>query len=173
MMKKSVTAFTLGMISSFICLAWGVIAAITGDILAATNVARSVTKLIAVFGWVCLFGSIVGLAGSALCLKNSIVGALCLTISSAMCGTLLVYLTVEAVMGHLAFASIIVLLLLSLAVMIIATIFGFLARSVEKPHYANDVKDDYKGPDASKNMYHYNRDKFNQEENKENENKDE
>lgn len=163
-MKKSVTAFTLGMISSFICLAWGIISAITGDILAVAGVAKSVTKLIAVFGWVCLFGSILGIAGSALCLKNSIAGALCLTISSAMCGTLLVYLTVEAVLGNLAFASIIVLLLLSLAVMILATVFAFFARKVEKPHYANDVKDDYKGPDASKNMYHYNREKFNSHE---------
>ncbi len=156
-MRRSVTAFTLGMIGSLICFVWGILGAFCGDILAITGVAPQVTRLIAVFGWLCFFGSWLGIAGAGLTLKNARIGALCLLISSVLCGALLVDVVVETIKGNIISPAICVLLLFSLAIMVVAVVFGFLARKVKKPRYANDVKDDYQGPDASKNLYHYNR----------------
>lgn len=165
MVKKSVTAFTLGMISSFVCIVWGVIAGIFGDILAISGVAPNITKLIAVFGYICLFGGFVGIAGAGLSLKNSWWGALGLGISTLMCAPLFVFLMIQSVKGNLAFASIIVFLLLTITLMIVALFFALVSKPIQQPHYANDAPDNYAGPDAENNRYHYNRNNSNENKN--------
>lgn len=165
MIKKSVTAFTLGLISSLACLIWGIVAGIFGDALAISGVAQSITRLIAIFGYLCLFGGLVGIAGSGLSLKNSWWGALCLVISTIMCAPLFVFLTIQLVKGNLALASLIVFVLLTITLMIVALVFAFASKPVKQPHYANDTEDNYAGPDAKNNVYHYNRNESNDNKN--------
>lgn len=163
-MKRSVVAFTLGLISSLSCFVWGILGAFCGEILAIAGVASSVTTWIAVFGWICFFGSWLGIAGAGLSLKNARIGALCMLISSVLCGSLFVDIVVQVIKGNIISPAIIVLVLFTLILLIVAVAFGFLSKKENVPTYANEKKDDYLGPDADKNLYHYNRNTQNSDE---------
>lgn len=166
-MRRSVTAFTLGLISSLSCFVWGILGAFCGDILAVVGVAPSVTTLIAVFGWLCFFGSWLGIAGAGLSLKNARIGALCMLISSVLCGSLFVDIVIQVIKGNIISPAIIVLVLFSLVLLIVAVVFGFFAKKETVPSYANEVKETYNGPNVSENLYHYNRNTQNTEEEQE------
>lgn len=132
-MRKSITGFICGLIGSLFSLFWGFVCGITGS---AFGLATDAAEVIVfqVLGWVSFLGAILGIVGAALCIKKAKKGAICLTIASALCGALQIYLFVKAFATSFLMTSIIVFLLPTI-LLIVSTVFAWIA----KPSQVNNL----------------------------------
>lgn len=132
-MRKSITGFICGLIGSLFSSFWGFVCGITGS---AFGLATDAAEVIVfqVLGWVSFLGAILGIVGAALCIKKAKKGAICLTIASALCGALQIYLFVKAFATSFLMTSIIVFLLPTI-LLIVSTVFAWIA----KPSQVNNL----------------------------------
>ena len=123
-MRRSITSLICGLIGSLFSLFWGFVCGITGNALSIITAGANVLNIL---GWVAFLGAIAGIVGASLCVKQARKGAICLSAATALCGALQIYLFAHAVGSEMLMTSIIVFLLPTV-LLIVAAVFGFLAK---------------------------------------------
>ena len=123
-MKRSITSLICGLIGSLFSLFWGFVCGITGN---ALSIIAAEANVLNILGWLAFLGAIAGIVGASLCVKQARKGAICLSAATALCGALQIYLFAHAVGSAMLMTSIIVFLLPTI-LLLVAAIFGFLAK---------------------------------------------
>lgn len=129
-MKKSLPAFIFALIASLYCLFFGFIYAILGDIFTALT-GTSEASILVILSWTVMVGSVLGIIGASLCFKHAKTGAIILTIATIMCGGLLIYAIINAIISSSEFSIdlMLILYIISIVLFILATIFAYLAKA--------------------------------------------
>lgn len=129
-MKKSLPAFIFALIASLYCLFFGFIYAILGDLFTALAGTPQASILV-ILSWTIMIGSVLGIIGASLCFKHAKIGAIILTIATIMCGSLLIYSIINAIISSSGFSIdlMLILYIISIVLFILATIFAYLAKA--------------------------------------------
>lgn len=149
-MKRSLPAFIIGLITSIFSLFWGFSTVLFGNFITAlisginssggSGVEASSTTVgvvIMILGWLGFLGGILGIIGASQCFKKAKIGGILLTISSVLCGSLLIYLFVKTTIntGTKMLVTSIMIYLVPVALFIASTICAFLAKPYQpKPN---------------------------------------
>lgn len=128
-MKRSISAFVLGLIGSIFCLYQGFGVALFGDI-ANSITGEGVATIFVLLGWVCFLGAILGIVGASLCFKKARVGGVLLLISTLMCGALTGYalISILSVSADGLAVSSLMMQIIPVILILIATILAFCAK---------------------------------------------
>ncbi len=127
-MRRSVTSLICGLIGSLICLAWGFIGAVAGNIITGVSEGETGT-LFSVLAWFGFFGAIVGIVGSALCVKKAKPsGAICLSIATILCGSFHIYCFAKIAAMEAVWMTLIVFTFLPVVLLIVSTVMAFCAK---------------------------------------------
>ena len=138
MIRKSVTAFILGLVGSLFSLWWGFISGIGGGlvdgILASSGAAFTEATLINLLGWLAFLGAIVGFVGAANCLKKARRGGILLTVATVMCSPIQLYFFIK-IIGYTTamFTTIFIIFLLPVVLLVVATVLAYCAKLVDAP----------------------------------------
>jgi len=142
-MRKSVTGFVCGLIGSLFSLWWGFWVGVIGNIgtllsSATGSGADGTITVLYLLGWVGFIGAIFGIVGASNCFKKARAGAIWLTIATAMCGSLQLYLFFSLTGDFAALLlTRVVIFLLPAILLAVATIFAWIAKKVEVPEGNN------------------------------------
>lgn len=140
-MRKSVSAFVFGLIGSIFSLWWGFTFGLIGDvgssIIGGLGGSSGTLNTMQILGWLCFVGAIIGIIGASLCFKKARTGGIVLAFSTLACGSLLLYLFINAVKGGAMVPTLILIFLLPVIFMLVATVSAFIAKSVQ--NYANQT----------------------------------
>lgn len=136
-MRKSITGFIFGLIGSVFCLWWGFVFGIIGDI--GNSIVNSANgssgwngtvSVMMILGWLAFIGAIVGIIGAANCFKAARKGGIILSVATAMCGGLQIYLFVNVMKSGAPAVSMLILFLLPTIFHIVADVCAFTAKEV-------------------------------------------
>jgi len=140
-MRRSVTAMICGLIGSLFSLFWGFIFGVGGDLfnIIPTDEASKLATTFTVLGWFAFIGGIVGIVGSALSLKKARKGAICLTVATVFSAALQLYIFGKVVGGSSgsSIMTFIIIFLLPTVLLIVASVFAWLAKETEPSRSAS------------------------------------
>lgn len=143
MIRKSIPSFVLALIAGIVTILVGIYTAWVSVVIAAFGGTQYLLFL--ALGWTCIIGGIVAIVGASFCFRRAKVGAIILTIVTATAGVALVWIFIKIMeasssastsaeeLSSLSAGVFLGVFTLIPAIMyVIATIFAYLAKPINK-----------------------------------------
>lgn len=162
--KRSMPAFVIGLIINIFYIFYGFWIAIIGGFFGSLGGAISgeggivfEALIVILLGWLSIIGAIIGIIGSAKCLKKANTGGVLLLICTLMTGALSVYRIISALATQETFfISLIMLYIIPLVLNIVATTCAFTGKvQMEKNINSNSSDNNYQGTNGQSGNSNY------------------